>query len=229
MHNLLKNAYVTAVLVAGLATTLLLSTDGLRQEWLMFLALLILAALSGSRAVRIPRLGVQLTAADMFTFCAVALLAPMAAPVVAMVGVLGAQFGPDRQPLSLKTAFNVGAVMVAASGAAGCFGALQGTSGAGIVEATPYLLASAAVYLAINLVLVAVAVSLENRSKALGVFSITAPRAAVACFASLVLAMGLVLAVQAAGPAALILGLFGTAPLLAYFREHKRQLDGAAA
>jgi hypothetical protein len=119
--------------------------------------------------------------------------------------------------------------MVAASGAAGCYGALQGAGVSGIVEATPYLLASAAVYLAINLVLVAAAISLENRSKALGVFSVTAPKASIACFASLVMALGLVLAVQTGGPAALILGLFGAAPLMAYFREHKRQLDGAAA
>jgi len=225
---MIKKAYVIAVFVAGLAGTLLLSPDGLRQEWLIFLALLVLAALSGSRAVRIPRLRVQLTAADMFTFCAIATLAPMAAPVVAMAGVLGAQFGPDRQPLSKKTIFNLGAVMLAASGAAWCYGFLLGSDGSGVAMATPYLLATGAIYLALNLILVAVAVALENKSKALNVFSVTAPKACVACFASLVLALGLVLVVEAVGPGALVLGLFGTAPLLAYFREHKRHLEGTA-
>ena len=228
MNSLIQKAYVTAVLVAGAAATLLLSPDGLRQEWLIFLALLILAALSGSRAVRIPRLRVQLTAADMFTFCAIATLAPMAAPVVAMAGVLGAQFGPDRQPFSEKTVFNLGAVMLAASGAAWCYGYLLGSDGSSIAMATPYLLATGAIYLALNLILVAAAVALENKSKALDVFSITAPKASIACFASLVLALGLILAVEAVGPGALVLGLFGTAPLLAYFREHKRQLGGDA-
>jgi hypothetical protein len=229
MNSIIKKTYVIAVFVAGLAGTLLLSPDGLRQEWLIFLALLVLAALSGSQAVRIPRLKVQLTAADMFTFCAIATLAPMAAPVVAMAGVLGAQFGPDRQPFSEKTIFNIGAVMLAASGAAKAYGSLLGNDSSSATIATLALLATAVIYLALNLTLVVVAVALEKKSKALGVLSITAPKACIACLTSLVLALGLVLAMEAIGPAALVLGLFGTAPLLAYFREHKRQLDGTAA
>jgi len=231
MKSIALKALVAAVGIAGLAGTILLPNDGLRERALALALLLALAALAGSRSVRIPGLRIQITAADVFTFCALATLAPVATPLVALAGVLGAMAGPRRRPLSVRTVFNLGAVTLSAAAAARVFVMFGGTTDVASGHNAVILLASAAVFLAVNLALVAAVVRLETGREALLTIATIAPCAAVACLTSSLLALGLALTLASIGAPAAVLGLLCTGPLVTYFRAHKKRLEnlGTAA
>jgi hypothetical protein len=229
MKPIALKCLVAAVGIGALAGTALLPRGDLAESAPTLMLLLALAGLAGSRSVRIPGLRIQVTAADMFTFCALATLQPAATPLVALAGVLGAMIGPRRRPLSLRTVFNLGSVTVSAAAAAHVYTMLGGTTSALSGHASLVLLTCAAVFLATNLALVAAAVRLETgRGVVLTITTVT-PCAAVACLTSALLAMGMSLTLAGLGPLAAFLGLACTGPLVAYFKAHRQRLEDLSA
>ena len=77
-------ALVVAVDVAALGALAALPRAGLLDRGATLAMLLLLAATVGTRSVRIPYLRMSVTAADLFVFCALATLAPVAAPLMAL-------------------------------------------------------------------------------------------------------------------------------------------------
>ncbi len=70
-----------------------------------------LAAFAGARPVRFPALRTRLVASQPFVFCALAILGPKAAVLVAVASVAGA--AANRRPrVPLQIAFNLSAMIV---------------------------------------------------------------------------------------------------------------------
>jgi hypothetical protein len=222
MNKHLLNAYVLTVGLVAVAVTATLPAGGPTERPAASLLLLVGAMVAGTRSVSLPLLRVRANASDMFFFCALILLAPLQAALIATAGVVGAELGSERRRPLNRIVFNLGSVTISAAAAGWTYLAVGG-GGASPGQALPALLAAAAVFLAVNLALVALVIRIETGRSALAMLGGTAPWAAVACVASLLLALGLASLVVAVGPAATLLGLLCVGPLVAYF-----QLQGSS-
>ena len=159
----LLKAYVALVDLAAVAALALLPLTGLVDRAGTVLLLAALAAAVGARPIRIARLRVQVGAFDLFVFGGLLTMAPLAAPLVALAGVIGATLGPHRRPLSMRTAFNLGAVPLSASLAALTFSALLTDGSRDLAELVVPLLVATALYFLANTALAAVAIAVETR------------------------------------------------------------------
>jgi hypothetical protein len=226
MRSLILKAYVIVVDAAALATLLVLPFTGQGQRFGAFLLLIALAAMVGTRSIRIQGLRMQLSPLDLFILCALMTVAPVAGPLVALAGVGGSLVGPNRRPFSLRTAFNLGALPLSASAAAVVFTGLGGAAGdSPTLLVTPILSASLA-FLVCNATLVAIAVALETPERLDGMWARAFCWNAVACLSSMVTALGVAEFGDALGYGALSLGLFPAIPTLAYFRMNRSKVEG---
>lgn len=80
-----------------------------------------LAALAGLRPVSFPRFKTELSATHPFVLLAVAVLGPLEAMIVAVVGLTGILVRPGRRLDPMRTAFNLGAVTLASAAASWAF------------------------------------------------------------------------------------------------------------
>src|SRR5262245_66091721 len=94
-----------------------------------FALLAALAALAGARPVRFARFKTELTATHPFVLLAVAVLGPLSAMVVAVVGLTGVLLRPGRKLKADRTAFNLGAVVCASAAAAWAYLVTGGSIG----------------------------------------------------------------------------------------------------
>lgn len=177
------------------------------------------------RPVRIRSLKIQVAALDLFILSALIMLDPLAAPLVALVGVIGAVFGPGRRPFSIRAAFNLGVVPLSASLAALTYVRLIGDP---ISQTAGYaipLVAATAVYFLVNTVLAALAVSMETKKNLFSIWLGFGPWNGVSTLASMVMAIGMVVLVDAFGPFVLLIGLIISIPILAQgrLREAREQ------
>jgi hypothetical protein len=220
--------YVLGVGAAALVAIATLPAAGFLERPLTLPLLLALAAAGGARSTRIASIRIQVTLSDLFLFCAIAVLAPLAVPLVALAGVTGALLGPERRPLSLRTIFNLATVPLSAALAARVFLALDGHQAwSPLDQAGPLLVAGGAFYAA-NLILVALVIHLETGRGVLAAVARFGPWTAVSCLTSLLLGMGLLVLVKALGPLMLVLGFVATGPMAAYLREQKAREEDEA-
>ena len=217
-NNGMITAYVAVVDLAALALLALCPATRLKDSPAVLALLLVLVAVLGMRPVRIRSLKIQVAALDLFILSALIMLDPMAAPLVALVGVLGAVFGPGRRPFSIRTAFNLGVVPLSASLAALTYVRLIGDAIDPIAGYAIPLVAATAVYFLVNTVLAALAVSLETKNNLFTVWLGFGPWNGVSTLASMVMAIGLVVLVDAFGPFVLLIGLILSIPILAQGR-----------
>jgi hypothetical protein len=218
MRPRILRAYAGIVDIAALLVLFLLGSEGIGERPGTLLTLLVLAVLVGSRPVRIPSLHIQVAALDLFVFCALLTLSPLAAPLVGFFAVASALFGPRRRPLSVRTAFNLGLIPLSAGLAALTYGGLVSE---GMTAADRYaipLLAATAVYFLVNTGLTALAIAFEARGNVATVWWGFAPWNGAATLASMLMSVGLAVLLDTVGPVVLLLGLVATLPILAQGR-----------
>ena len=215
MRSGVLKTYVGLVDAAALLALFLVPHDGLGRRPGTLLTLLVLSLLIGLKPVRVPALRIQIVALDLFVLCALITLAPLAAPLVALVAVASAVLGPGRRPLSMRTAFNLGVIPLSASAAALTYGRFV-TETMSMVErhAVP-LLAATAAYFVVNTALTAVAIALDTRRNVFAVWWGYALWNGASTFACMLMALGLAVMMTALGPAVLVLGLVAVLPILA--------------
>jgi hypothetical protein len=227
MRTRILSLYVAAVVAGAVVAPLGLERGGFLDRPALLILILALSLLGGTRALRIPRLRVQLTAADIFLFCSLLALSPAAAPLVALFGVLGAQLGPERRPMSIRFVFNLATVSLAASLAAGSFSWL-GSLGTELHGRSLRLLAAAVVFVAVNLLLVSLVVRIEKGQAVLATCRQLCPTALVGTLTSALVGLGLAAVLLDLGAAGLVLGLLATGPLVGFYREQRARLESRA-
>ena len=224
-HNGMIKAYVAMVDLAALALLALYPAAGLKDNPGTLVLLLVLVAVLGMRPVRIRSLKIQVAALDLFVLSALVLLDPKTAPLIALVGVIAAVFGPGRRPMSIRAAFNLGVVPLSASLAALTYVRLIGDATDDAARYAIPLVAATAVYFIVNTVLAALAVALETKKNLFSVWIGFGPWNGVSTLASMVMAIGLAVLVGSFGPLVLLIGLIISIPILAQgrLREMREQ------
>jgi len=227
-------ALVVAVNTLALAATAFLSPASLFDRPVTLITLIVLALVVGTRSIRIPRLDVYVIAADAFVFFALIALTPAAAPLVAAASVVGSAVGQNNRFLSIKTAFNLGAVSLSVAAGAwvyvmlggssgGVYAVLGGSGGAAVAPSALPLVAAAVTYALFNVPLTATAVHLgTGRSWGVTVRE-SIGFAVVSNITCAMLGIGLLFVALGAGPAGLALGLVPLLPLEQYIRSHVRR------
>lgn len=217
-HNGMMQAYVAAVDLAALVLLAIFPATGLKEAPGTLALLVILVAILGLRPARIRSLKIQVAALDLFILSALLMLDPLAAPLVALAGVLGAVFGPGRRPFSIRAVFNLGVVPLSASLAALTYVRLIGDpTDPNAAYAIP-LVAATAVYFLVNTVLAALAVSLETKRNPFLVWTGFGPWNGVSTLTSMVMAIGMFVLMDVFGPFVLLIGLIISIPILAQGR-----------
>jgi signal transduction histidine kinase len=217
--------YVVAVDVCALAAL----ASGLRSGWgganSTFALVAALAALAGSRPVRFARFKTELTATHPFVLLAVAALGPLEAMIVGLIGLTGVVIRPGRRPNPLRTAFNLGAVVIASAAAAWAFLATGGTIGGSFLPSFGPLAAATAVYFLFNTGLVTLAISLQQKTPFVVVWRESFQWTTVSYFTGLTLAAAMLGALQTWGPWVLALAIPPCWLLLAFYKAHREAIQ----
>jgi hypothetical protein len=215
-------ALVAGTVVAAFISIALLPAAGIFEQPVTLSLLVALAAAVGSRSVHIPYLKMQVTASDIFVFCALVAIAPMAAPLVALASVVGAVLGRGRRPFSIRTVFNLGAVPLSMAAAVFLFLGAGGEAGNPTGSILP-LLVAAIVYPLFNMALAATAIRLETGRSWFSICKQSISCVLVSSLSSALLGAGLLLVLIEIGPLGLILGVVPALPIAAYLRSHLKR------
>ena len=215
MSRATLRAYVIAIDLAAIVVTALLPATGLTDRPWAFVLLLVLAAAVGTRSVRMHARKIRLTAGDAFTFCAL----EIAGPLVALLGTAGAAFGSRPRTSFLRTAFNLGAVTLAAAACAWAHEGILALDGPESLMHGLSLLGAAGAFFLVNTLLVAGAIRIDTGTPFLSVWNRTGLWTFGSTLASLVLGAGLFWFVETVGAAGLILGLAGATVVSGFFRS----------
>lgn len=169
----LGRAYVLGVTAIGLLIAVhslaWLATDSINAQWLILAALTLL---TGSFAVRIPRINARLSVSDTFIFAAAVLFGPAAGTITAILDVLTISLRlarSYREPFRLS--FNISVAAIATWASAHCYYLVSGIKPY-TLEQTPLaevlfpLFLFTLIYFLINSWLVTFALALEQRTKA---------------------------------------------------------------
>ena len=195
-----------------------------------------LAALAGLRPVRFPRFKTELSATHPFVLLAAAVLGPLDAMIVAVIGLTGVFVRPGRRLDPMRTAFNLGAVTLASAAASWAFFVTGGQVGGSLWVSFGPLAAATAAYFLVNTGLVTVAIAFQQHTPVMVVWRETFQWTAVSYFTGLTLAAVMIVALQAWGLWALALAIPPCWLLLAFYRahretmhEHERRVDEVCA
>ncbi len=195
-----------------------------------------LAALAGLRPVSFPRFKTELSATHPFVLLAVAVLGPLEAMIVAVVGLTGILVRPGRRLDPMRTAFNLGAVTLASAAASWAFLLTGGKVGGSLWVSFGPLAAATAGYFLVNTGLVTVAIAFQQHTPVMAVWRETFQWTTVSYFTGLTLAAVMIVALQAWGLWALALGIPPCWLLLAFYKahreaiqEHERRVDEVCA
>jgi hypothetical protein len=223
-------ALVLLVAAASLLGVATLPLTGLRETPAALATLIVLTGVVGSRAIYIQRLRINVTAGDAFMFCGLLAIGPMAAPLVAVVGILGASVGGARRPEAIRAVYNVATVGLAAALAAHAHLVLSKMELLGRSANVVGLLSAAAVFAFVNSALVSLAIRLERGTplstvwRSLGLWAISAT------VTSLLIGLGLQTLMNEIGAVALVTGLAGSAVItsaIQSYRESEASTDEA--
>jgi signal transduction histidine kinase len=191
----------------------------------VFVLVAALAALAGARPVRFPRFKTELTATHPFVLLAVATLGPLEAMIVGLVGLTGVIFRPGRKLSLIRTAFNLGSVVLAAAVAAWWYFVTGGVVGGSLWTSFGPLAAATAAYFLVNTGLVTLAISFQQRTPFLVVWRESFEWTAVSYFTGLTLAACMLAALKQWGPWVLALGIPPCSLLLAFYRAHREAIQ----
>jgi len=191
--------------VASIAAVLLLPAAGLDRATGTMLLLAGLASLAGACPVRIAKLRAQMSAMETFVLCSLVVLGPRPAVLVAFAGVMGTMVRRRQQPI--RVVFNLAVLALSTSVAWWSFSALGGQVGPLSTALLWPLTAATAVYFSVNTGLVAGIIALEEQRDWFSAWRRSCAWTAGAFFTSLSLTVGVLLALEAFGPWALLLSI----------------------
>ncbi len=184
-----------------------------------------LAALAGLRPVRFARFKTELSATHPFVLLAVAVLGPLDAMIVAVVGLTGVLVRPRRRLDPLRTSFNLGAVTLASAAASWAFALAGGRVGGSLwVSFGPLAMATAGYFL-VNTGLVTIAIAMQQRTPVVDVWRETFQWTTVSYFTGLTLAIAMTAALQAWGLWVLALAIPPCWLLLAFYKAHREAIQ----
>ena len=228
-------ASVDACALIALALALATARGWPEDPWTLSLVAA-LAALAGLRPVRFPRFKTELSATHPFVLLAAAVLGPLDAMIVAVIGLTGVFVRPGRRLDPMRTAFNLGAVTLASAAASWAFFVTGGQVGGSLWVSFGPLAAATAAYFLVNTGLVTVAIAFQQHTPVMVVWRETFQWTAVSYFTGLTLAAVMIVALQAWGLWALALAIPPCWLLLAFYRahretmhEHERRVDEVCA
>ncbi|MCP3981139.1 MAG: hypothetical protein GY716_17715 [bacterium] len=214
------------VCAVGVLSAAALPRTGLAASADMLLVSSLLAAIAGSMSVRIPRLNIQATPGDAFVFSSLIAVGPLAAPLVAALSTVGALVGPDRRPLSIRTAFNLGTTVLAASAAAWTWvGLADVLPGPGASTGVLALLAAAGSFFLVNTLLVATAIRVSSGRGFFDTWRRSGLWTATSTLTSALVAFGLVFFVATVGAFGLLIGLAAVTTIAGSYRLHRASRD----
>ena len=217
--------YVVAVDLCAAAAIAVGVAHDRGDDTKVFVLVAALAALAGARPVRFPRFKTELTATHPFVLLAVATLGPLEAMVVGLVGLTGVIFRPGRKLSPLRTAFNLGSVVLASAVAAWSYLATGGVVNGSLLGSLGPLAVATAAYFLVNTGLVTLAITFQQRTPFLVVWRESFEWTAVSYFTGLTLAVGMLAALYAWGPWVLALGIPPCSLLLAFYRAHREAIQ----
>jgi signal transduction histidine kinase len=217
--------YVVAVDVCALAAIAAGVAFDRGDDSIVLVLVAALAALAGARPVRFPRFKTELTATHPFVLLAVANLGPLEAMIVGLVGLTGVLIRPGRKLSVLRTAFNLGSVVLAAAVAAWAYVATGGQVGGSLWTSFAPLATATGAYFLVNTGLVTLAITFQQRTPFLVVWRESFQWTAVSYFTGLTLAAAMLGALTAWGPWALAMGIPPCSLLLAFYRAHREAIQ----
>ena len=217
--------YVVGVVACALVALAIGTAQGWSGSGSTFALVAALAALAGARPVRFARFKTELTATHPFVLLAVAVLGPVEAMIVALVGLTGVIIRPGRRLNLLRTAFNLGAVVLSSGAAACAFLACSGQVGGSFWVSFGPLAAATAAYFLVNTGLVTVAIAFQQRTPFVAVWRESFQWTAVSYFTGLTLAAAMMAALEGWGPWVLALAIPPCWLLLAFYRAHREAIQ----
>ncbi len=217
--------YVAAVDLCAVAALVTGVAGGRAAGGKTFALVAALAALAGLRPVRFARFKTELTATHPFVLLAVAVLGPFDAMLVALIGLTGVLVRPGRRLDPMRTAFNLGAVILASALASWAFLVTGGMVGGGFWTSFGPLAAATAAYFLINTGLVTIAIAFQQRTPVIDVWRESFQWTAVSYFTGLTLAAAMIVALQAWGVWVLALAIPPCWLLLAFYKAHHEAIQ----
>ncbi len=218
-------AYVLAVEAAALAVVWALPLHELTHNTTVTGVFVTLAALIGTRPIRIPGVRTDVSATDPFVIGAMAFCGGLPAALAASAGVLGASATRARRPRLVQVLFNLAVGVLGAGLGYRTLVALGGGPGIATLQQIVPLALATVVYFLVNTVLVAGAVSFERGISLIANWGDSALWTSVSAFTGLTLGSLLLLLLEATGPTGVILGLPPCLLLVKFYHSHKERLE----
>jgi signal transduction histidine kinase/CheY-like chemotaxis protein len=216
--------YVAGVDACALVALALATGGGRPGDPGTFSLVAALAALAGLRPVRFARFKTELTATHPFVLLAVAVLGPLDAMLVALIGLTGVLVRPGRRLVPIRAAFNLGAVMLASAAASWAFLETGGKIGGSLWASFGPLAAATAAYFLVNTGLVTVAIAFQQRTPVIEVWRESFQWTAVSYFTGLTIAAAMIAALQEWGLWVLALAIPPCWLLLAFYKAHREAI-----
>ncbi len=217
--------YVAGVDTLAVCALMWGASNGRPEDLATFSLVTALAALAGMRPVRFARFKTELTATHPFVLLAVAVLGPLEAMIVAMIGLTGVLIRPGRRASAMRDAFNLGAVTLSSAAASCAFALTGGHVGFSLWVSFGPLAAAAAVYFLVNTGLVSVAIAFQQQAAMLDVWRESFQWTTVSYFTGLTLAAAMIGALQAWGLWAVALAIPPCWLLLAFYKAHSEAIQ----
>jgi len=217
--------YVVGVDACALAALAASIGNGFPADAGTFSLVAALAALAGLRPVRFARFKTELTATHPFVLLAVAVLGPLDAMLVALIGLTGVLVRPGRRLDPMRTAFNLGAVTLSSAAASWVFLRLGGEIGGALWVSFGPLAGATAAYFLVNTGLVTIAIAFQQRTSMFEVWRESFQWTAVSYFTGLTLAAAMIVALQSWGLWVLALAIPPCWLLLAFYKAHREAIQ----
>jgi len=217
--------YVVGVDACALAALAVALGGGVPADPGTLVLVAALAALAGLRPVRFARFKTELTATHPFVLLAVAVLGPLDAMVVALIGLTGVLVRPGRRLDPMRTAFNLGAVTLSSAAASGAFHQFGGQVGGALWDSFGPLAAATAAYFLVNTGLVTIAIAYQQHTSMVEVWRESFQWTAVSYFTGLTLAAAMIVALQSWGLWVLALAIPPCWLLLAFYKAHREAIQ----
>jgi signal transduction histidine kinase/CheY-like chemotaxis protein len=224
-HKRALVVYVIVVDLLALLALFTLSAADVVEHRGVVVSLVVLAAIAGSRPIRIPMLRTEITASDPFVITALGAAGGVPAVLVCLAGLVGAALGRGRRSAPIRLLFNLGAVTLPTVLAYHGMAAVLDLIGSGAASLIPALFVATTVFFVANSMLVTAAISLERGLDFMQTWIRSALWTAVSAYAGLTLAVCLLVILSFVGPWGLALGIPPSWLLIHFYRTHKERLE----
>ena len=155
--------FVVSIVAAAAVAGFFVPVAGFFDNVTMVAYLAGLALFAGAARVRIPGLGIHMSAVDPIVFCALAVVGPLGACAVGTAAVIGASIGSQATMTTIRLAFNLGNVFLSTAAGGAAFAVAGGFAGAEIELLLAPLAAAAVVYFSVNSTLTSAVLILAGR------------------------------------------------------------------